>query len=185
MPTRDELREAMRRGRRRVPLAPVEAPLPTEREDAMLDELQALLDVRAQHHADMERIDAGDLAGTDTVTVFATLRDIADAEPLFDLIDAAGTGETVGVACLYCRAEALLDASLEQLEHRVEHLISCPWARTVQIVGVKTDQPAPQVLAVCRCGHYERDHETRGWRACSRRDACGCQLYTERGSDGG
>jgi hypothetical protein len=145
----------MRRGRQRVPLAPVEAPLPTEREDAMLDELQALLDVRAQHHADMERIDAGDLAGTDSVTVFAVLRDIADAEPL----TAVKSYDTdVGVECTMCGAESItpyeqaMDAAArgEPAPAKVpaaqmyevpplQHLVSCPWHRATQIVGVKTD----------------------------------------------
>lgn len=143
-------------------------------------------------HLDDEARASMDLMGEGTLaafmnhgTVFAVLRDIADAEPLSELIDAAGSGETVGVACLYCRAEALFDASLEQLGHPVEHLVSCPWVRVTHIVGVKPDRATPVAASVCRCGHYEYDHETPGWRACSRRDACGCQLYTERGPDGG
>jgi hypothetical protein len=80
---------------------------------------------RAQHHADMERIDAGDLAGTDTVTVFAVLRDIADAEPLIY------QGDISGVTCVLCDAVA-------PGAEPVPHLISCPWARAVRIVGVKT-----------------------------------------------
>lgn len=82
---------------------------------------------RAQHMADMAAIteqvaDEGGPLGTPTA--FAVLRDIADAEPLYT----PGSGSTI--VCIYCGAD-------DRAAYPVEHLISCPWVRATQIVGVK------------------------------------------------
>lgn len=79
----------------------------------------------------LQRLDIDDTVGTDTVAVFSLLRDVADHEPLTELIDAAGSGETVGMHCVVCKAEALGEP--------VDHRLWCPWVRTTQIVGTATD----------------------------------------------
>lgn len=119
---------------------------------------------REQHHGDLERMDAADVVGTDTLTVMAVLRDIADTEPLAELVGVDGS--TYGQECAMCKADALTrgESHIEQARqhsmavHRgetppalpaypanpgemlpVEHLISCPWVRVTHIVGVKAD----------------------------------------------
>ena len=163
--TRDDLREAMRRGRRKVPLAPVEAPLPTEREDAMLDEIEALLTATAEPGTTDQReataewlqhLDIDDTVGTDTGAVFALLRDIADREPVAPLF--GYDADQIGASCVMCEAEVLtpreeqmdrkskgLDpgpkvpaADLDKMP-RIDHRIWCPWVRVTQIVGTKID----------------------------------------------
>lgn len=126
---------------------------------------------RGQHHAEVKAIEAGDLVGTDSLTVFAVLRDIADNEPVRARTDG-------WLRCWYCEASSLPPPGRPQ---PVAHLISCPWRRVVEIVGVRPDQEVPTAPpVVCRCGHLESAHETQGWRACSYRDGCGCQLFTDR-----
>jgi hypothetical protein len=84
---------------------------------------------RDQHMADMATITeqvAAEGGPLGTPTAFAVLRDIADAEPLYT----PGAGSTV--VCVYCGAD-------DRSAYPVPHLISCPWARAVQIVGVRAD----------------------------------------------
>jgi hypothetical protein len=96
--------------------------------------------------------------------IFAVLRDIADTEPLAELVGVDGS--TYGQECAMCKADALTrgESHIEQARqhsmavHRgetppalpaypanpgemlpVEHLISCPWVRVTHIVGVKAD----------------------------------------------
>jgi hypothetical protein len=88
---------------------------------------------RAQHMADMATIteqvaDEGGPLGTPTA--FAVLRDIADAEPV--AIIAAGMA---GLLCAMCGGRQPAVDTAEPFPH----LISCPWVRATQIVGVKTD----------------------------------------------
>lgn len=88
-------------------------------------------DQRERHTEWVSRMDVG--TQTDTQEVFALLRDVADTEPL-ERIRAAY------VACTMCGAEAHRP-NLPNVEppQPVPHLISCPWVRVTQLVGVKTD----------------------------------------------
>lgn len=89
---------------------------------------------RGQHMTDVQvaAMDAPTLdACGATATVFAVLRDIADAEPIEDL---AYSSE---VRCVMCGASATPVAG-----GRHPHLISCPWQRAVEIVGRGQAAPA-------------------------------------------
>lgn len=96
-----------------------------------------------------------DPTARETGTILALLRDVADAEPL-ERIRAAY------VACTMCGAEAHRP-NLPNVEppQPVPHLISCPWVRVTQVVGVKL--PADDVVdAVIYCGAVLADgHGTR------------------------
>jgi hypothetical protein len=108
---------------------------------------------RAQHMADMATIteqvaDEGGPLGTPTA--FAVLRDIADAEPVAPIIHPTDRLPDVGqliestlkyaLRCTMCKAVGASTApTAREPFPPVTHLISCPWARTVQIVGVNTD----------------------------------------------
>lgn len=90
-----------------------------------------LVELRGQHISDMADI-AHDIVDPDTPpdvlgfpTAFAVLRDIADAEPIY-------LAAPMVAACAMCHAEQL---PTRPFEHRV----SCPWARSTQIVGVRAD----------------------------------------------
>jgi hypothetical protein len=80
------------------------------------------------------RADQLDPPAPETAGVFALLRDIADAEPLAGVY---GTGDAfgaeVGHRCAMCGSKA--DDTADGATAPFPHLISCPWARAVQIVG--------------------------------------------------
>lgn len=84
-------------------------------------------DQRAAHTEWARWLGADDNVITDSPEVFALLRDIADAEPLGNL---GGASEAAPI-CTMCGAMAPRPP--------VDHLISCPWVRVTQLVGVKPD----------------------------------------------
>lgn len=120
-------------------LVSVEGPIVVDRAQHMADLLQATDGVGDPEVFGSTEIgaQAADLARVTTHTTFAVLRDIADAEPVTEL---HGLDSTLGAFCVLCGGES------DEIERSrlsndplppVTHLISCPWARAVQIVGVK------------------------------------------------
>lgn len=124
--------------------------------------------------------------------VFALLRDIADAEPITELV---GHDETYGAACTMCKAEVLNAREILTAEYLsrskprqatcpepellawaqsvtdksavppVQHLISCPWARAVHIVGTApTEAPAVGLPA---SAYHDVERSTDGGRTWS------------------
>lgn len=95
------------------------------------------------------RQDAGETM--EQAGVFATLRDIADAEPVAPIIHPTDrvpdTGQLTStlkfaLRCTMCGAiGATSEPTAREPLPPVEHLISCPWARVVQIVGLPTSTP--------------------------------------------
>jgi hypothetical protein len=89
---------------------------------------------RAQHMTDMATItgqvaDEGGPLGTPTA--FAVLRDIADGNPVYTE-NPVQAGHTGWSRCVFCDSRHLGAGPFA-------HLVSCPWHRATQIVGVKTD----------------------------------------------
>lgn len=102
---------------------------------------------RQQHHVDLEQMDAADVVGTDTLTVMAVLRDIADAEPIYrvDGSDGSTYDENAWVRCAACRSSYIgARGPGWGGPYPFPHLISCPWVRVTHIVGVKAET-APAV----------------------------------------
>lgn len=100
-------------------------------------------------HLDDEARASIDLMGEGTLaafvnhgTVFAVLRDIADAEPLHrqDGTEGPTDDESVWVRCSMCDARHLgARGPYGRGAYPFPHLVSCPWVRATHIVGVKTD----------------------------------------------
>lgn len=99
------------------------------------------------------RQDAGETM--EQAGVFATLRDIADAEPVAPIVHPTDRVPDIGqlastlkfaLRCTMCQAiGATTEPTAREPLPPVEHLISCPWARVVQIVGHPADPlPAPE-----------------------------------------
>jgi hypothetical protein len=95
----------------------------------------------------------------DTATTFAALRDMADAEPLAEVYGTgAAFGAVVGHRCVMCgnRADDTADGRVDPFPH----LVSCPWARAVEIVG-RQAPPDDVVDAEIYCGHFLDDNGAR------------------------
>jgi len=98
-----------------------------------------VLVTRATHLADVRASAAADVAegasGMEVYGLLAILRDIADNEPLAALMaTGAAFGAHLAHYCTTCGAQA--DDTADGVAAPFPHLISCPWARAVQIVGL-------------------------------------------------